>query len=150
VVVPKRWRFILVALVGASAYLALLQVSYGFLEDSYIPPQWWRDHLPVRPVTPASWFVLINAAGAVMAAIPVALGIALFARTHRLALSLLVGVLPSLYWMGSGMVAYGMPRYTAWWVVDIFQFLSISLAVLLAVVLFPSRPLTIVGRGRDA
>jgi len=55
-------------LVGAGAYLALLEFSYRLLEGSYMPPQWWH----VRPRV--SWFVLINAAGAVLAALPVALG----------------------------------------------------------------------------
>jgi hypothetical protein len=143
VVVLKHWRFLLVALVGAGAYLALLEVSYGFLENSYFPPPlWWRDHLHLRSVASASWFVLINAAGAASAAIPVAL-VVLFAKTRKLVLSLVVGVPPSLYIMGSGLVAYGLPKYAAAWVIEMFQFLSISLAVLLGVVLFSSLPLTI-------
>lgn len=135
-VVSVRWRFLLVALVGAGAYMSLLHVSYTFLEGSdYPPPQWWRDHLHLRPVASASWFVLINAAGAVLAAIPVALGVILFAKTHKLALGLAVGVPPSLYIMGSGLVAYGFPKHAVAWVIEVFQFLSIGLAVLLAVVL---------------
>jgi hypothetical protein len=137
VVVSMRWRFLLVALVGTGAYLALLHVSYTFLGGSYYPPpQWWSDHLNLRPVAPASWFVLINAAGAVLAAIPVALGVVLFGRAHKPALGLVVGVPPSLYIMGSGLVAYGLPKHAVAWVIDVFQFLSIGLAVLLAVVLF--------------
>jgi hypothetical protein len=151
VVVSMRWRFLFVALVGAGAYLALLEVSYGFLEGSYFPPpQWLRDHLHLRPVASASWFVLINAAGAVLAAIPVALGVVLFAKTRKLALGLVVGVPPSLYIIGSGLVAYGLPKYAAAWVIEVFQFLSISLAVLLAVVLFSSLPLTIGSSDRGA
>lgn len=149
-VVSKRWRFLLMALVCAGAYLALLEVSYGFLENSYFPPPlWWRDHLHLRSVASASWFVLINAAGAASAAIPVALVVVLFAKTRKVVLSLVVGVPPSLYIMGSALVAYGLPKYAAAWVIEMFQFLSISLAVLLAVVLFSSLPL-IVERWRCA
>jgi hypothetical protein len=90
-----------------------------------------------------SWFVLINAAGAVLAALPVASGVVLFVKKQRLATAFLVGVPPSLYIMGSGLVAYGLPNYTAAWVVDVLQFLSIGLAVLLVAVLFSSLPLTI-------
>jgi hypothetical protein len=115
----------------------LLEVSYRLLEGSYNPPQWWR----VRPRV--SWFVLINAAGAVLAALPVASGVVLFVKKQRLATAFLVGVPPSLYIMGSGLVAYGLPNYTAAWVVDVLQFLSIGLAVLLVAVLFSSLPLTI-------
>jgi hypothetical protein len=129
-------RLLLAALMGAGAYLALLHVSYAFIEGSYYPPpQWWRDHLHPRPVASASWFVLINAAGAVLAAIPVALGLVLLAKTHKLTLGLAVGVPASLYIMGSGLVAYGFPQQAIAWVIEVFQFLSIGLAVLLSVVL---------------
>ncbi len=149
--VSTRWRFLLAVLVGAGVYLALLEVSYGFLEDSYIPPpRWWTDHLQRRSVASVSWFVLINAAGAVLAALPAAIGVVLGAKTHKLALGFVVGVLPGLYIMGSGLVAYGLPKYAAAWVVDVLQFLSISLAVLLAVVLFLSLPLIIGSSDREA
>jgi hypothetical protein len=121
-------------LVGAGAYLALLEVSYRLLESSYAPPQWWR----VRPKM--SWFALINAAGAVLAALPVALGLVLFVKKQRLAIGLLVGVPPSLYIMGSGLATYGLPKYTAAWVIDVLQFLSIGLAVLLVVILCSRLP----------
>jgi hypothetical protein len=143
VVLPMRWRLLLVALVGAGAYLTFLKISYGFLEGSYFPPHWWRDLLHLRPLASASWFVLINAAGAVFAAIPVALCLVLFAKTHKLVLGLAVGVPPSLYIIASGLAAYGLPNYPAAWVIEVFQLLSIGLAVLLAVVIFSSRPLTI-------
>lgn len=136
-VVSTRWRFFLVVLIGATAYLALLEVSYGFLEGSYNPPQWW--HLRPR----VSWFALINVAGAVLAALPVALGLVFFVKEQRPAICLLVGVPPSLYIMGSGLAAYGLPKYTAAWVIEVLQFLSIGVAVLLAVVLFSRLPLTI-------
>jgi hypothetical protein len=91
-----------------------------------------------------SWFVLINAVAAVLAAIPVALGAAPFAKMHRPTLGLLIGVPPSLYMMGSTLVEYGLPKYTAAWVVEGLQILSISVAVLLVLVVFTNRPLTFV------
>ncbi len=130
------------ALVGAGAYLALLNVMYGSLQNSYIPPQWWRNLLRPRLVASAAWFVLINAAGAIFAALPVAFGVVLFAKARRLVLGLLIGVLPCLYFMGSGVATYGLPTYAVAWVIVVFQFLSISLAVPLAVVLFSIGPLT--------
>jgi hypothetical protein len=143
VVISTRWQFLLIALAGAVAYLALLKISYGFLEGSYFPPQWWRDHWHLRPLASASWFVLVNAAGAVMAAMPVAVGVVLLAKTHRLALGLIVGAAPSIYVIGSSLAAFGLPNYAVAWVVVVCQFLSIGLAVLLTVVLFGSLPLTI-------
>jgi hypothetical protein len=150
VVVPMPWRFLLAVLVGAGAYFALLHVTLGhFIYSDYPPPQWWRHHLHPRVVSSASWYVLIDAMAAILAAIPVALGVVLWAKSHRLVLSILVGVLPSLYIEGGGLLEYGLPTYTAAWIIGIFQFLSISLGVLAMVVLFSGRPLTIVGRGRE-
>jgi hypothetical protein len=143
VVVPLRWRFLLAVLVGAGAYFALLHVTLGhFNYADYQPPQWWRHHLHPRVVSSASWYVLIDAMAAILAAIPVALGVMLLAKSQRLVLGLLVGVLPSLYIEGGGVLEYGLPTYTASWVITVFQFLSISLGVLAMVVLFSSRPLT--------
>src|SRR5258705_3396484 len=108
-----RLRFPLAVLLGAGAYLVLLQVSYGFLKWSYYPsPQWWRDYLHPRVVASASWFVLINVAGAILAAVPVGISVVLLVKQHRLALSVLVGLLPSLYIMGGGVLEYGLPHYT--------------------------------------
>ena len=131
-------------LLGAGAYLALLEVSYRLLEGAYAPPQWWH----VRPKV--YWFVLINAAGAVLAALPVALGVVLFVKKQTLAMGFLIGVPPSLYIMGSGLAAYGLPKYTAAWVIDVLQFLSIALAVLLVVVLCSRLPRTIGSSDRGA
>ena len=75
---------------------------------------------------------------------------ALFVQKQRRATGIMVGVPPSLYIMGSGLAAYGLPRYTAAWVIEVLQFLSIGLAVLLAVVLFSCLPLIIGSSDRAA
>ena len=138
-VVSARWRFLSTALIGAGTYLALLEVTYGFLEGRYsLPPQWWFDHVHLRRVASASWFVLV------------AVGVVYFVKTRRLAISFIVGVPPSLYIIGSGLVEYGPPKYAVAWVVDVFQFLSIGLAVLTAVALLSSLPLTIGWSDRGA
>jgi hypothetical protein len=126
------------------AYLALLQISYGFLEGRYsLPPQWWRDHLHPRSVAIVSWFVLLDAAPAILAAIPIAIGVVFLVKTRKLAMGIMVGVPPSLYIVGSGLFEYGLPKYVAAWLVDVFQFLSIGVAVPVAVMLFSTLPLTI-------
>jgi membrane-associated PAP2 superfamily phosphatase len=64
--------FLLVALMGAGAYWALLEARYRLLEGSHVlVPQWWFDHLNSRPMATEAWFVLINAVGAALAGIPV-------------------------------------------------------------------------------
>ena len=148
-VVPLRWRFLLAVLVGAGAYFALLHFTLGhFNYADYPPPQWWRHHLHPRVVSSASWYVLTDAMAAIVAAVPVAVGVVLLAKSQRLILGLLVGVLPSLYIEGGGLLEYGFPTYTASWVITAFQFLSISLGVLAMVALFSSRPLTTRSSGR--
>jgi hypothetical protein len=143
-----RSRFVLVALTGAGAYWALLEASYRFLEESYVPvPQWWFEHLHPRPMATASWFVLINAVGAALAGIPVAIGVILFVKNNRPTLGLLICIPASLYIMGSGFITYGLPNYAAAWVVDTLQLLSIDVAVMLAVALFSRLPLTFVRAG---
>ena len=149
--VSKRWQLLLLVVVGVTAYWVLLGVSYGFLESSYFPPPlWWRDHLHPRPVASASWFVLINASGAVLAAMPVAIFVLLFGKAQKLAVGLIIGTLTGLYIMGGSLIEYGLPKYVAAWIVDGFQLLSISVAVLLVVVLFASLPLTIGSSNRGA
>jgi hypothetical protein len=133
VAISSRWGFLLAALIGAGVHLI-----YGLLQDSYIPPAWWQDHLRLR-LGVVTWFTLINCAGALLAAIPVAWCLARFARAHKMALSLSIGVPPSLYIMGSGLIDYGLPHYTSAWIVEFLQFLSISLAILVIVTLSPRR-----------
>jgi hypothetical protein len=132
-------------MVGAGTYWVLLEAAYRFLADSYVPvPQWWSSHLHTQFMATASWFVLLNATGAFLAGIPVAFGVLCLEKAHRQTLALLVGILPSLWIMGSGLVTYGLPTYVAAWMVDSSQFLSIGLAVSVAVALFSRLPLTFV------
>jgi hypothetical protein len=138
-------RFGLVAFSGAGIYWLLLEASYRLLEGSYVPvPKWWFEHLHPRPLATDSWFALLNTVGAALAGIPVAICVVLFVKNHRPMLGLLIGIPPSIYIMGSGLIAYGLPNSVAAWVVDTLQLLSIGLAVSLAVVLFSRLPLTFV------
>jgi hypothetical protein len=133
-----RWRFVLIALTGAALYFLFLYLSYGALKDSYIPPSWWPNHLQIRPAGTASWFVLINAAGAIFAAMPPALFLGYFAKAHKLALGLAAGVPAGLYIVGGGLIEYGLPHYAAAWVIEAFHFLSISMAVAVLVTCIPN------------
>ena len=132
-----RWQFVLMALTGAALYFVLLQLSYGALKDSYIPPSWWPNHLQIGPAGTASWFMLINAAGAISAAIPPALFLVHFAEAHKLALGLAAGLPAGLYIIGGGLIEYGLPHYPAAWIIEAFKFLSISMAVPVLVACIP-------------
>jgi hypothetical protein len=149
VLISHGGRFFLSVLVGAIGYVVLLHISYGLLQNCYIPPSWWYGLLHSRFVASFSWFVLVNFLGAVSAAVPVALCVAFFAKSNKLALALLVGFPSALFVIGDGIVAYGFPAYAAAWAIEVLHFLSIGLAVLLEVAFFLSRPLTSVGRDHD-
>jgi hypothetical protein len=136
-VLSTRRQFVLMALTAAALYFMLLHLSYGALKDSYIPPPWWPNYLQIGPAGTASWFVLINAAGAVFAAIPPALFLVRFAKAHKLALGLAAGVPAGLYIIGGGLIEYGLPHYPAAWTIEAFQFLSISVAVAVLVACIP-------------
>ena len=115
------------------------------LQDSFVPvPQWWFDRLHPRSMATASWFVFIDAAGAALAGIPVAIGVTLSVKAHRPALGLLIGIPPSLYIIGNGLITYGPPNYAAAWVVESLQLLSIGAAVSLAAALLSRLPRTFV------
>jgi hypothetical protein len=133
-----RWLFVLKALTGAALYFVFLYLSYGGLKDSYIPPSWWPNHLQIGPAGTAFWFVLINAAGAIFAAIPPALFLGHFAKAHKLALGLAAGVPAGLYIIGGGLIEYGLPHYPAAWIIEAFHFLSISAAVAVLVACIPN------------
>jgi hypothetical protein len=133
-----RWQFVFMALTGAALYFVFLYLSYGALKGAYLPPSWWPNHLQIGPAGTASWFVLINAAGAIFAAIPPALFLGHFAKARKVALGLAAGVPAGLYIIGGSLIEYGLPHYPAAWVIEVFHFLSISTAVAMLVACIPN------------
>ena len=138
---PPRLRSTLVALVGAAVYFALLWLLYARAPYAVIP-HWWRHFVPNAPVALVTWFTLLNVGGAILAAIPVALGIVLGTNARRVALGLVIGVVPALYIAIGGIIEFGVPPNAAGWVVDIAQFFAVSLAVVAMVALIQGFPLT--------
>jgi len=99
--------------------------------------------LPNARVAVIGWFTLLNVGGAVLAAIPVALGVAFGATARKTTLALVVGVVPALYIVVGGFLEFGLPPQVDGWIVDIAQFLAVSLPVAALVALFRGFPLTI-------
>jgi len=98
-----------------------------------------------------TWFTLVNVGGAVLAAVPVALGVAAVTTPRRrVKLGLLIGVLPALYIFVGGLIEFGIPPSTAGWIIDIAQFFAVSLAVTAVLMVVRGRPLTIAGAAREA
>jgi hypothetical protein len=135
-------RSVLVALIGAAVYIALLWLLYGSAPYATIPV-WWRHFLPNVHVSLVIWFILLNVGGAILAAIPVALGVVLATTARRAALALLIGAASALFIVVGGLMQFGLPPSVDGWVVDMAQFLTVSLAVVAMVALLQGFPLTI-------
>ena len=90
----------------------------------------------------ASWLAVINATGATLAAIPVALAVLLWGGSQRKEIASLAGVLAGVLVVGGGLVEFGLPTYAVAWVVDLIQLVSICVLVPLLVLLLSRRPLT--------
>ena len=138
---PLPLRSVLVALIGAAVYYALLGLLYARAPYSAIP-HWWREFAQSGPVAAASWFTLLNIAGAVLAAIPVAIGVMLGLKVRRAPVGLIIGLVSALVITGGGMLQYGVPPSAGAWVTDVAQFLAVSGAVVGTIVVLESCPLT--------
>jgi hypothetical protein len=138
---PSRLRDALVALIGAVVYSALLWLLYARAPYAVIP-HWWRHFVSNAPVALVTWFTLLNVGGAILAAIPVAFGVVLGTTARRVALGLIIGVVPALYIVVGGLMEFGVPPSGVGWVVDIAQFFAVSLCVMAVVVLIQVCPLT--------
>jgi len=125
---PSPLRSVLVALIGAAVYFGLLWLLYSRAPYTAVPP-WWRHLLPKPSIGTVTWFTLINAGTAVLAAIPVAIGVAVGTPSRRLVLGLVIGIVPALYIVGGGLIEYGVPPSLDGFIVDVGQFLAVSLAV---------------------
>jgi hypothetical protein len=138
---PSPLRPTLVALFGIAVYYALLGFLYARAPYAAMP-HWWRAHLVTGPLAVMSWFTMLNLGGAALAAIPVGIGVVLSVNSRRNLLGLIIGVLPALYMVVGGLTQFGVPTNLVGWVVDMAQFLAVSLAVVAAVALIESCPLT--------
>jgi hypothetical protein len=132
----------MLVLAGVVIYLALLWVTNSLVASLYIPPQWLLDLRQFRPVPSAIWFVLINFLAAALAATPVGLVIGRGIGTNTRALALAVGLVSSFCWVVYGLSEYVTHMRPILVLVLALQFVTTALAVLLVVVLVPSRPLT--------
>ena len=145
---PWRLRSFLVALVGGVAYYLLLDVVYYHAPYADMP-HGWREHLPSAPVAVFIWFTLVNLGGALLAAIPVSIGIICTTKSHRASVGFVAGAAPAAVILVSGFLEYGVPHRLIAWMVDVAQYVSIAVAVVAVIALLGRSPLTIVGEDRD-
>jgi hypothetical protein len=139
VAIPYPLRTASIALAGGALYFALLWFFYTWAPYTAIP-HWWRHLSPNAAAAVVAWFTLLNVGGAILAAIPVALGVVFSANTRRVVLGLVIGLMPALYIAVSGCIEYGVPSNLEAWVVDTAQFVAVSLAVVGALALIRGLP----------
>jgi hypothetical protein len=149
VAIPHPLRTVSIALAGAVVYFALLWLFYAIAPYSVIP-HWWRHFSPNAAVAVVTWFTLLNVGGAILAAIPVALGVVLTSGSRGVVLGLVIGVMPALYMAVRVCIEFGVPPTVEAWVADIAQFFAVSLAVVAVVALIRGFPLTIGSSDRVA
>ena len=138
-----------IVLIGAAIYFAFLWLFYAMAPYAPIP-HWWRNVTPNGPVALATWFSLLNLGGAILAAIPVAIGVVLGTKVRRIASGLAIGVVPALYIFVGATFEFGVPASAEGWVVEIFQFFAVSLAVVAMIALIQAFPLPISSSDRGA
>jgi len=145
VVTRSPLRDVLTAVAGTAAYSALLWFAYTWAPYAEIPA-WWRHAIPDARVAVLGWFTLLNAGGAIAAAVPVAVALVFTATARRSALGWVIGVVAALYIVAGGVLEFGLPPRVDGWIIAIAQFLAVSLAVAAFVALFRGFPRTISGR----
>ena len=141
-------RPLLIALTAALAYWFLLHVSYKLIGGAYLWSTPAERPFPHGPVEVVAWFTLVDAVGALLAAVPVGIALARWGWGLGRAWVLAAGAVSAGFLVGRGFLEFAWSTQTATWVVGVLQFVSITVAPLIVVVLFASRPLTTRSSGR--
>lgn len=147
--IPTPLRSFLVIVAGVAVYYVLLGLLYANAPYATIP-HWLQQLAPTSSAAIITWFTLLNAGGAILAALPAAVLVVLGAHRRRIPLALIIGVLPATCILVGSLVEFGAPLGASVWAVAILQFLVVSLAVVAAVVLFGGRSLTNAWSGRES
>jgi hypothetical protein len=137
---PFLLRVVLVATTGGVVYFALLWqwFTYG---PFFSPPDWWRHLMPSAPW--GAWLTVVNVGAAFLIAIPVAFGLVLGTKRHRVVLALIMGLASALYYNVGAVIAFGVPRDAIGWAWIVAQFSATGFAVVAMVALIQRFPLTI-------
>jgi hypothetical protein len=123
----SRVRNPLVILALAASFYFLGTIAIGRMPFTLLP-SWWMGIWPSRRVGVYTWFGLLNAAGAVIAAVPVAILLRYLIDLNRVRAAFIVGVLPALVVIGSVVMEYP-PSRLASALMAVELFLVIFLAV---------------------
>jgi len=131
-------RVILPAAVGSAIYLALLSGIYSVAPYADIPA-WWSQRQPRGSIAALSWVAFVDVCGALVAAIPVAVVLALLAKEGRVRTAVGIGAITALCIGIGGLVQYGTPPSVGGWVVRLAQLISVLFSVAAVVFLIGGR-----------
>lgn len=131
-------RVILPAVVGSAIYFALLSGIYSVAPYADIPT-WWPQRQLRGSITALAWLAFVDACGALLAAIPVAVVLTLRAKERRVGTAVGIGAVTALYIGIGGLVQYGALPSVGGWVVRLAQLISVLLSVAAVVILIGRR-----------
>jgi len=119
-------RTIVLGALAALAYYTLLSLITQALP--YVPvPAWWRPIWPSPTLAVQTWFGLMDAAGALFAALPVAVLLVWRVRGRAAAVGLATGVMVATYVLGSSVIEYGTEKKILFAAVSQFVWIALAL-----------------------
>ena len=122
-----RVRYALVILGLATAFYCLAAISIGRMPFTSTPA-WWMGIWPSRKVAVYAWFGILNAVGAVIAAVPVSVLLRWLVDGNRVRAAFTVGA-PTAFLMVASVVEHYSPLKLA----SVLMTLELFFVVLLAV-----------------
>jgi len=124
---PLRLRYVLVICGLVAAFYCLASISIGRMPFASTP-SWWMAVWPSRQFGIYAWFGLLNAVGAVIAAVPVSILLRWLIDGNRIRAAFTVGA-PAAFLMIASVVAHYSPLSRASALMALELFLLVFLAV---------------------
>jgi hypothetical protein len=140
-VIPRSLRYVLVVLVLAAAYSFLAALVFERMPYVFVP-SWWWSLWPNRWSGLIAWFIVLNAVGSLIAALPVALLIAWGVGRNRLATSYFTAGACAVLVIAQSLAPNGqdLPHAAGQWLNKISLFVALLVAVPLLVRLLDLLP----------
>jgi hypothetical protein len=123
-------RYVLVIAGLVAAFYCLASILIGMMPFASTP-SWWMSIWPSRKFGVYAWFGLLNAAGAIIAAVPVTLLLRWLIERDRTRAAFMVGA-PAAFAMIGSVVAHYSPltRATALMTVELFLVVFLAVPIL--------------------
>jgi hypothetical protein len=131
---PVRLRYVLVIAGLVAGFYCLASIVIGRMPFTWTPA-WWMGIWPSRKVAVYLWFGVLNAVGAVIAAIPVSLLLRWLVEGNRVRAAFTVGVPAAVLMTGSVVVHYSpLSRASVLMAAELFLVVLLSVPFLVWVI----------------